>query len=295
MTLRRLFYTPTGPLRAVWRFSLFLVLLIVAVLLLGRVAGAIARPETFAGRQFFGFSIMLAAVAFAQFVMLRLVEKRPWSEIGLGAAQAAPRFLGFGLALGGLGILLPSLGLMAAHWLVPAAATAASGTTALFAVQMVALILPQSLAEELVSRGYAFAAIREGAGPVVAVAVTSAAFGALHLLNPGVDAQSLASVVLAGVFLGMLVIVTGSVYAAWMAHFAWNFVIVAVLHAKVSGVAFPRPGYTLTETGPAWITGGAWGPEGGAAACAGMLAAIAALAWWRRGTNGTAALELSNG
>ena len=295
MTLRGIFYTPADSLRAPWRLAAFLVLFFAADWAFSSLAHSVRRPQSFVGGFLFSFSIVLAAVAAAQYVMLRLVEKRPWSDIGLGAAQAAPKLLGFGLALGGLGILLPSLALLGAHWLRPSDTAPGSGSTVLFALQVAALMLPQSLAEELLSRGYGFAAIREGAGPVTAVAVTSAIFGGLHLANPGVSAESLASVVLAGVFLGVLVIVTGSVYAAWMAHFAWNFVIVGVLHAKVSGITFPTPGWRLIENGPVWVTGGAWGPEGGAAACVGMLGVITALAYWRRAPAAAAVAEIANG
>ncbi|MBV9879811.1 MAG: hypothetical protein JO180_04905, partial [Gemmatirosa sp.] len=37
------------------------------------------------------------------------------------------------------------------------------------------------------------------------------------------------------------------------------------------------PGYRTVDAGPDWLTGGPWGPEGGLAAGAGMLAALALL------------------
>ena len=55
-----------------------------------------------------------------------------------------------------------------------------------------------------------------------------------------------------------------------------------VLHSAVSGVRFPYSTYRVDDAGPAWLTGGSWGPEGGAAAAAGMLAGIAVLFAWRR-------------
>jgi len=63
----------------------------------------------------------------------------------------------------------------------------------------------------------------------------------------------------------------------------------------VSGIAFATPDWRLVESGPTWLTGGAWGPEGGAAAWAGMLSVMAALVWWKRGTAAPNALELSHG
>jgi len=45
-------------------------------------------------------------------------------------------------------------------------------------------------------------------------------------------------------------------------------------HLSVSGISFDVPDYRTVSTGPAWATGGAWGPEGGVAAAAGMLAGL---------------------
>jgi hypothetical protein len=94
----------------------------------------------------------------------------------------------------------------------------------------------------------------------------------LHLQNAGANFQSVALVTLAGVFLAMVRIATDSLYAAWMAHFAWNWVMAAIFHARVSGFAFDAPGYRYVDAGPDWATGGIWGPEGGIFAGLGMLA-----------------------
>jgi hypothetical protein len=43
-------------------------------------------------------------------------------------------------------------------------------------------------------------------------------------------------------------------------------------------VALPQDGRTLTPFGPAWLTGGTWGPEGGMAVVSAMLGASFLLA-----------------
>jgi hypothetical protein len=113
--------------------------------------------------------------------------------------------------------------------------------------------------------------------------VTSVAFGLLHLGNPGADAQSVIAVIIAGVFLGGILVATGSLYAAWMAHFAWNWVMAALLHTAVSGLPLAAPDYRIVDAGPDWATGGQWGPEGGAGAVVGMLVGLLYLyARWQR-------------
>ena len=63
-------------------------------------------------------------------------------------------------------------------------------------------------------------------------------------------------------------------YAVGAAHFAWNWVMSGVLHIAVSGIPPRDPDYRVVETGPDWLTGGQWGPEGGLAAVAVMFIGI---------------------
>ncbi|MNC89195.1 hypothetical protein D3C83_50980 [compost metagenome] len=62
----------------------------------------------------------------------------------------------------------------------------------------------------------------------------------------------------------------------------------ALLHVPVSGLPLDTPDYALVDDGPDWLTGGLWGPEGGAAGAAGMLGALGYLYWrTRRRTHDT--------
>lgn len=140
-----------------------------------------------------------------------------------------------------------------------------------------AVLVPASLAEELVARGYVWTVLSEWRGPFAATAATSVAFAALHALNPGVTLLSLVCVLLAGVLLALVRWRTGSLAAAWLAHLAWNVVLVVVAHAPVSGLSFATPGWRLVPNGPEWLTGGAYGPEGSAVTAVALLAAIGLL------------------
>src|SRR5690606_553429 len=134
--------------------------------------------------------------------------------------------------LGAAAIAIPVLALLAVGWLrfVPAD----PGTSLGAAAAMLVLLLPAALWEELLLRGYVFATLREVWGVWRTLLATSAVFGLLHLQNEGATAQSVALVTVAGIFLGGVRVRHESLYAAWAAHFAWNFVLAAVLHSAVS-------------------------------------------------------------
>lgn len=272
-----LFHTPSGTLRAPWRIVLFIVLASVLVVL-ATGSGELIADAIGAGdrmRSFVAWSLAAAALLLAHIIMVRGIERRSLAFVALDRPAADPRTLGAGAAIGALAIGIPSLLLLAIGWLrrVPAP----DGGWWSDALLVALLLLPAALTEELMLRGYVFQVLREGAGVGVAIVATSVVFGLLHVQNDGATLQSIVLVVLAGIFLGAILLRSRSLYAAWMAHWAWNLVMAAGLHAAVSGIEFPMPDYRVVDAGPDWATGGPWGPEAGAGAALGMSAALAVL------------------
>ena len=72
-----------------------------------------------------------------------------------------------------------------------------------------AFLLPAAFAEELLARGYVFSVLRDASDWRWSLGATSIGFGLLHLQNNGATPVSLAMVMLAGVFLGLVRMVTG--------------------------------------------------------------------------------------
>jgi membrane protease YdiL (CAAX protease family) len=281
LSLRGIFYTQDGGVRAGWRALLFIGLFVVFFEAFSKLT-LYVRPESYAAVELEGYLVLVLCAWLAHYIMLRWVDHKPWSYVGLGKAQCTPRLLAIGVALGSLCILIPSGGLLLAHDLTVVTGLQGRHSWLALAGGGAILFLPQSLSEEMISRGYLFAALRDGMGEIGALAVTSIGFGLLHMGNPGATTQSVAIVILAGLFLGAILVITRSLYAAWMAHFAWNWSMAELLHSSVSGIHFPYSGYRVDDSGPDWLTGGSWGPEGGVAAAVGMVIGIAALVEWRR-------------
>lgn len=253
----------------VWRTIAFYAICIVALILFQALARRFT-PSAAADPQSVVFEwITLVSVLIATWVMVRWVDRLSWREIGLDRAAAAPQVLVRGAALGGLTIGLASLALISIHML--RIETAPAGSWWGDAAHSAFLLLPAAFFEELFIRGYVFAILRRAAGWKLALIVTSIVFGLLHVLNPGADSESILAVMVAGFFLGTILLVTKSLYAAGAAHFAWNWVMSGALHVAVSGLPSPDPDYKVVDSGPDWLTGGPWGPEGGIAAVAAMF------------------------
>ncbi len=276
-----MFHSADGELRAPWRLIIFALLTIVALIVFVGVAFALfqtASVVTSAEGVMATSLAMACALIVSHAVMLRWVERAPWATVGLGRSDARPALLGRGFLLGALAIGIPSVMLLGAHLLRADASPGTPDQWWRFAGTLTLMLLPAALWEELAFRGYFFAVLRREIGAPGALAVTSVLFGLIHAANPHSGIQPVLLVTLAGVFLGSIVLATGSLYAAWVAHFAWNWVMAVLLHTDVSGfLPSPPPEYRVVDAGPDWITGGPWGPEGGAAAGLGMLSALGLL------------------
>jgi membrane protease YdiL (CAAX protease family) len=239
-----------------------------------RLAHSLLSPWIPAGARELSFVlVMLGGLLIGHVWTFRLVDPRGWSFVGLGQAAFQPASIGQGAALGAATIALPVGILLALDWMEVVPSDPGSSLGA--ALATLAILVPAALWEELFVRGYAYAVVRERWGAVPAITTTSLLFGTMHYLNQGASIQAVLVVCLAGFFLGGIREKTGSLYATWAAHLAWNVVLVVAFHATVSGLTMASPDYRLIDVGPDWATGGAWGPEGGYFAAAGL-----ALATW---------------
>jgi uncharacterized protein len=258
-------------LRPFWLIPAFYLSFFIVLAILETAVALVVGPAANDPRDVAFQWLALTSVVIATWIMLR-VEKQPWSFVGLGREAAAPPLVINGALLGAATIGTASLALLATGMLRIQPAPAGSWLGA--AGHSAAALLPAAFFEELFMRGFVFAVLRRAGGWRLALIVTSVVFGLLHAWNPGADAESILAVTVAGFFLGAILLATGSLYAAGAAHFAWNWVMAGALHIAVSGIASNDPDYRTVETGPDWLTGGPWGPEGGLAAVAAMFVAI---------------------
>jgi membrane protease YdiL (CAAX protease family) len=280
---RALFLAPSGLVRAPWKIFVFAVVSVLAFIAtsvtIGPILSSVFSRLGVANEANESWLVTIALLI-ATAICVRLMDKAPWRAVWLDSSAAQPRLLAGGFVLGALAIGLPIVALIGTGWLREAAAARGSWWVACLRVSV--LLLPAALAEELLLRGYILSVLRDSWGWAWAISATSIGFGLLHLKNPGATAESLTLVTLAGFFLALVLYASRSLYAAWMAHFAWNWTMAVVFHASVSGLAMEAPSYRYVDAGPDWATGGQWGPEGGAPAAIGLAAGIALLISRRR-------------
>ncbi len=264
MRTRDLFLGPEKP-HAPWRLLLFLVCTVVVFWLLVELAGLVLTFEV-GGLWAYavGGALLTAAALAASTVMMRRVEARPLSALGLGLRAEAGLECMRGAVIGGgfIGLLVLVQTLLG--WLSTEPDTGGVVDWLLYLGQLGLVLAVAAAAEELIFRGYPFQVLVEWLGPAAAVVLSSAVFAGVHAFNPQVGAIPLLNIGLAGVVLAGVYLRTRSLWTVIGLHWAWNWVMAAVFDLPVSGIAdFDVPGYDSVQNGPDLLTGGAFGPEGG--------------------------------
>jgi membrane protease YdiL (CAAX protease family) len=141
------------------------------------------------------------------------------------------------------------------------------------------LLAPAALAEEVLFRGVPLILLAAAFGRGTAVVLIAVAFALVHLQNPNVTALGIGNIALAGIFLGLAFYAPGGIWTAWGAHLGWNATL-AALDTPVSGVPFRIPFIDYEPGDPAWLTGGAFGPEGGLASTLALTFAVLIARRW---------------
>jgi CAAX protease family protein len=143
------------------------------------------------------------------------------------------------------------------------------------------MLAPAALAEEVIFRGVPLVLLARVIGRGGALVLLSVGFALAHITNPDVTTRALGNIALAGILLSLAFYSPGGMWAAFGAHLGWNMTL-AALGAPVSGLPFEIPFVDYTMGGPAWLTGGAFGPEGGLLSTVAITSAIVLAVHWVR-------------
>jgi CAAX protease family protein len=125
------------------------------------------------------------------------------------------------------------------------------------------MMLGVATIEELLFRGVLFRLVEERWGTLVALVVSGVLFGGLHLINKNATVWGALSIAVSGGLLaGAAYVFTRSLWLPIGVHLGWNFAESGIFGATDSG-SDQTVGGLLTGVphGPAFFSGGAFGPE----------------------------------
>lgn len=291
MEAHNFFINEEGHLRSGWRLAIFAVAFLIctqlsqALFFLG-LSVALHRSALEVANSNWAFvaghgSILISATLMA-WACGSLFEELPFRALGCSPHRGWLRNIGLGSLLGAATLLLAALltsVTRGVHFRFDAAGPGAIGRTL---VGSLLIFVFAAAAEEMLFRGYPLQTLTRANLAWLGVLLTSVPFAAVHLNNPhAVPGFTFVNTALAGVWLAVAYLRTRSLWLPLALHWSWNWAQASLLGFPVSGIEriAPAPLLQAINAGPDWLTGGAYGIEGGAACTVALL--VSTLVLWR--------------
>ena len=269
--LRKTFFGNCG-LRSGWRLVLYLLLLVtfeiavrkamVNVPFLYRILKA-GQKGTLSPLYELVFETALIAGMFFSATIMSKIERRGLGEYGLPLPKAFGKLFWQGVLWGLIFECLEMLGIYSFGGFSLGNRVLSGWSLPLYALGWGVGFVLVGIAEEFLFRGYAQFTLGQGIGFWPSAICLSALFGALHLGNVGESWPGALSVMLFGIFACFTLRRTGSLWFAVGFHAATDYAETFLFSIPDSGMSATGQLLHSNLHGPAWLTGGTIGPEGG--------------------------------
>jgi membrane protease YdiL (CAAX protease family) len=291
MEAHNFFTDRAGHLRSGWRLAIFCVVFVFFVqitqfvftmtLALAQQRSVLHLSESLAAT-LAGHGALLFSSWLVGWSCGALLEDLPLPALGCTPHKGWVKNLLMGSLLGGASLVLAALLttlMRGIRFTFDPAGARVIGQTLLGSLL---IFLFAAAAEEMLFRGYPLQTLTRANLAWLGVLLTSVPFAAAHLRNPNVVAGfTFINTALAGVWLAVGYLRTRSLWLPFGLHWSWNWAQASLLGLPVSGIErfAPAPLLRGVNLGPDWLTGGAYGIEGGAACTIALL--ISTFIIWR--------------
>jgi hypothetical protein len=258
---RRWAFGDDGLIRPIWRALLYLLTGLVVLILLRRLVQGGAKGMPQGWRLAALYALMNACLLAMAWLFLRGFDRRGFRALGLWFYPGWGRESLAGLGIGAGLVTAVVLGLAVTQAAGYEGMNAAAGVW-LGTLASAGFLLLAAAFEEIVFRGYAFQRLVDSLGKFGAILILSVLFGLGHLSNPSANPLSTANTVLAGVLLSVAYLKTQALWLPIGLHWAWNLMVGPIYSLPVSGVRVGPGLFVAESSGPDWLSGGTYGPEG---------------------------------
>lgn len=275
--MQKLFIDEEGQVRSGWRATLFLIayFIISAALILASLAVAAQfSPEGHFFRLLVPFTIATVVAILLGWLFGKFFERVPFEALGCSFSGRWLRNLALGLAVGGAAFVSALFVALLARGLTFTVNTASSSSAIGWTlVSTLAIFAAGAASEEALFRGYLLQTFARSRLVWLGVLITSLLFAFAHNNNPSANPLALANTLLAGGWFAAAYFKTRDLWFPFGVHLAWNWLQGPFFGINVSGIAefSPDPVLRAIDSGPAWLTGGSYGIEGGVACTIALL------------------------
>ncbi len=294
--IKNLFVNPNEHrLRTGWRILIFIVIIIAIAKSLRLLIELFGGPlENNSLSEVVKGIFLIVVATIAVLISRKYIDKKSFKSLGLDFSKYGVIDLLTGFILSGLmiGLIFLSMYMLGYVEIVSIGyKTGFSNTILTVLLWFFAIGFTASWMEELIFRGYLLQNLAEGIGIRWAVVLSSIIFGVAHLPNTN-------SSVLSGIIITLITFLlvlgwlrTGQLWIPFGLHAGWNFFMGPIFGFPVSGMVEESLVNQIT-TGPEWITGGGFGPEGGLIVLPIVILGFISLLFWTKNRENTPWLQL---
>lgn len=286
MDAHNFFINKEGHLRSGWRITFFAIAFLISAKLfeaVARFATSALRIRTDGNADFLiGALVLLSSATLVGWACTVVFEDLTFRSVGWWPHRGWWKNTLLGSLIGAASLFLAA-GLTAitrgiSFSFNPSASTAIGKTLVVSAV----IFVLAGAGEEALFRGYPLQTLTRAKLVWLGVLLTSVPFAAVHLANPNATVGfTFVNTAVAGLWLAVAYLRTRSLWFPLGLHWAWNWTQASLLGLPVSGIKriAPAPLLHAMNAGPDWLTGGAYGIEGGAACTLALL--VSTLVIWK--------------
>ena len=274
MSVETIFFNDKQRLRSGWRVALFLVafFLFSGLIVGGTFALLLALPIGFTTQSLLSYAVSFILstiiVLLLGWLFGKYFEDLPFRALGAWFTKNWFKHLVFGFVIGAITICFGALIAYIFGGLNFQYNDAGFSAVGLTLIVSLLIFIGGAAFEEAFFRGYIFQTLTRAKLGWLAVVFTSIVFAIVHVDNPGANYISTLNTFIAGLWFAVAYWKTRTLWMPFGLHLAWNWFLGSILGIQVSGLSdmTTAPFLKAIDLGPAWLTGGDYGLEGGLAA-----------------------------
>lgn len=288
MNLQDVFFNQAGRLRSGWRFLIFMLAFVFFGGLIGSaVIFFLSRQPVEVGANSILFIIVNSAISLSLSIILgwlcgKYLEDLPFRALGAAFVENWFKHFLWGLLIGAVTLLFAALiGILFGG--LSFRLNESQGSSAIFLTLGISFLIftLAAMFEEAFFRGYILQTFLRSDSAWVGVILTSLMFASVHNTNPGANLLSFFNTFIGGIWLAVAYLKTRDLWMPFGVHLSWNWVQGSIMGINVSGIQdfATAPVFQASDLGPAWLTGGNYGVEGGIISTIALIASTA-LIWY---------------
>jgi membrane protease YdiL (CAAX protease family) len=273
-----------GKLRSGWRFAAFTAVFVVTYIFFVSIAFTLFQSIglNVAGPNWFlVHSVLALAIALVLgWLAGRFFERLPFDALGASFKNGWLRNSLIGL-VAGVATFALAAGVAMLFGGMRFSFNADAGGGSIVSTLLISFVVFATAAafEEALFRGYILQTFIRSDLTAFGIVLTSLLFASIHNSNPSANLISWANTFIAGIWFGIAYLKTRDLWLPTALHLAWNWAQGSIFGIEVSGLTDISKNPLLREMdlGPAWLTGGSYGMEGGIVTTIALLASTAVI------------------